>query len=616
MRKILLIALMTVPMFISSALAAPLPTIDDSREAAPVPAATVASQEETLMKPIISLGSEDPGITVVSPAHLPVPSGSSGLGPGTQILISRPDGRFLCTANFIWSSTTSSTPGKSTGKGQGKGKAPTTTTTTDYLGAAGHCFIPGDLSSTHGTDADYDASETTVFACVADCDFGGQMGGLTRSLRLRGEWVQLGALVYARQDREGAAPGHDFGIVHVPESLSSQIRPEMPVWGGPSGIEEVSKGRSLCLYGNAVGLGEVFPTKARAGVGRGLDPEGIYWEAVLPSLPGDSGSAIVTCGPDSDGLHGQGAAGILTHLRLGSRTRLLGTTMVQAARMTQRDAGISIQPMLEDYSTADPGPPPPPPADETIAVGSGEYTWTTGRFTRAEGAVNSIVDGDACSAWGTDHCDREYIQVQVPEGGATLNVTVSTKDPTADFDLYVFGPDGEEVGNSAHEFTPPESISKAVTAPGLYTIAVNPWVVVNASYTGTASLTPLEPPAEVPFDGEISVGGSVYEWEGDPPLDANPGFFCTGAGELLCDVERIKVNVPATGGTISVAVNSAGGVFRFEVYDPSGNRIILANGGGTSPPATAQVTETGVYVVAVRAPLAPLEKYFGKASIS
>ena len=48
-----------------------------------------------------------------------------------------------CTANFVWS-----------------------TGSTQYLGAAGHCFIPQGTTATHGPGADFDASGVLVSVCV------------------------------------------------------------------------------------------------------------------------------------------------------------------------------------------------------------------------------------------------------------------------------------------------------------------------------------------------------------------------------------------------------------------------------------------------------------------
>jgi pre-peptidase len=529
---------MTLPLFVASAFASPL------------------AHGEELVKPIKYLGPELPPLHLVTPADVPTPTASTGIGPGSPLVIARPDGAFGCTANFIWTSTTTTSTKKGKGKGSpkstgksGKGGTITTTTTKTYVGAAGHCFVPEGLVGTHGSDADYDPAQSSVTVCVSNCDFGGLSGQL-----LTGDYIPLGPVAYARQSRGGELAGQDFGIVEIPNDPDVQklIRTSMPVWGGPTGVEDVSPGRSLCLYGNGVGVGEVFPTKARGGVGQGLSDDQTYWRAALPSAPGDSGSALITCNAGPDGVDGAGAAGILTHIGLTQDTaRVLGTTTGQAVRMALDDAGIKLQLNLADGTKVDPplSPPPPPPPpppptptpDGTIGVGQ-QYSWNAGPFTRV--ATTEQVTGDACDNKqdADDHCDYEFVQVNVPTGGAQLTVTVSTDDSTADFDLYVFGPDGLEVDRSANAFTPPEEISKKVTQPGVYTVAVDPFTALAASYSGTAKLDPLttpEPPPTLEGDPHI------YQLSVIDPFGPTGTYF-VAPGELVgLSVRFLHSNDPA-----------------------------------------------------------------------
>ena len=59
------------------------------------------------------------GWKLATPAA-PTPTAANGIGPGDYLLITRPDGLFICTANFVWADTAGNR----------------------YLGAAGHCFLP------------------------------------------------------------------------------------------------------------------------------------------------------------------------------------------------------------------------------------------------------------------------------------------------------------------------------------------------------------------------------------------------------------------------------------------------------------------------------------------
>lgn len=214
------------------------------------------------------------------------PNVARNIGPGSAIVITIPgEGRFGCTANFVWADGAQL-----------------------YLGSAGHCFLPGAKTATHGESPDYDASGVSVIVCVENC------GGNFRSNLLVGTWVSLGRVAYARQSdptgEEGV--GNDFGVVEIPAEAVPLVRPEMPVWGGPAGIEDLDFGSYGCHYGNGIGVGEVFLTKARVGVGGGHDHD--FWMGDFLGAFGDSGSGLVTCETDGVTFHGRGAAGVLTHL--------------------------------------------------------------------------------------------------------------------------------------------------------------------------------------------------------------------------------------------------------------------------------------------------------------
>jgi hypothetical protein len=254
-------------------------------------------------------------VTTVVPLALVTPAMAQNIGPGSHLLIDIPGaGTFGCTANFVWASGG-----------------------TRYLGAAGHCFLPEGMTATHGPGADYNASGVHVSVCVSNCSFGGETGFV-----LTGNLVSLGAVAYARQTAADGDVGNDFGLVTIPASLSSSIRTAMPVFGGPTTIASVALGQPLCHYGNGVVVGETFLTMARVGLGTGSTSNS--WMGDLLAAPGDSGSAVVTCGVSGTELHGQGAAGVLTHLAVAIGTEhgvVFGTTTRRAIEMG-REAGLSL----------------------------------------------------------------------------------------------------------------------------------------------------------------------------------------------------------------------------------------------------------------------------------
>jgi hypothetical protein len=280
---------LTLTLLAGCAEAPPAPTAPEAAPAAPSWSLVDATTglEIELKRPRIDVTDWADETTTVPPALL-IPEAARNIGPGSAILITIPDeGRFGCTANFVWQ--------------HGKKL---------YLGAAGHCFLPAAKKATHGEGADYDASGVTVQVCVENCE------GNFRTALLVGKLVTLGKVTYARQtDPTGTEDvGNDFGVVEIPAEAAALVRPEMPVWGGPKGVNELESGKFACHYGNGLVVGETFLTKARVGIGGGADKD--FWMGDFAGLFGDSGSALNGC--ESDGLtfQGTGAIGVLTHVGL------------------------------------------------------------------------------------------------------------------------------------------------------------------------------------------------------------------------------------------------------------------------------------------------------------
>lgn len=261
-------------------------------------------------------------LTISIPLDLVTPASASNIGPGSAIIMTIPDeGRFGCTANFIWAAG---------------GRR--------YLGAAGHCFLPADRAATHGPGADYDASGVVVEVCIENCE------GNFRTNQITGTWVTLGNVAYARQTFAGEDVGNDFGIVEIPKQVRDFIRLELPVWGGPNGVETLELGDYACHYGHGLVTGEVFVTKARVGVGGGSDDDA--WMGDFAGAFGDSGSPLIGCVNDGLGsFAGTGAIGVLTHLGVGidettgEHGTIFGTTVARAIEMG-REAGLKLSLVL------------------------------------------------------------------------------------------------------------------------------------------------------------------------------------------------------------------------------------------------------------------------------
>lgn len=255
--------------------------------------------------------------TTTIPAGLPLPATATGIGPGSFLVISRPDGVFACTANFIW---------------RVKGKKPSGDRL--FLGAAGHCFLPVGETATHGAGPHFNAAVVGVRACVDECTFGGETGAI-----IEGTMVDLGHVAYARQTAGGLDVGNDFGIAEIPRALWSRVRAALPVFGGPAGASDAPPGQMVCHYGNGVVLGETFLTMDRVGIITSANPNS--WLALALVAPGDSGSAIETCDAGTGGIRGLRAVGLITHIVAGDQGIAAGTTVARAIELA-REAKLSI----------------------------------------------------------------------------------------------------------------------------------------------------------------------------------------------------------------------------------------------------------------------------------
>jgi hypothetical protein len=245
-----------------------------------------------------------------------VPERSSGIGPGSMLLIERDGSTAGCTANFVWEAGGSY-----------------------YLGAAGHCFLGSGATGDNTSPDGEDLSGLTVRVGI-DYTF----GGLTALNGLRGTTYELGDVVYARQAAaDGTGVGHDFGLVEIPDAALAEgiVDPSLPQFGGPTGVVEsgaLPAGEPICQYGNGIGNGEVFATKGRRGVSLGARGDSKSWYAALRGTPGDSGSAILGAAP-TNSPEGTDAAGALTHL---TTQGVAGTTVERCKGMASEDVGLDI----------------------------------------------------------------------------------------------------------------------------------------------------------------------------------------------------------------------------------------------------------------------------------
>lgn len=350
---------------------------------------------------------------VVSPAELTAPEQATGIGPGSHILIDDipgdEDSTFACTANFVWQAGSRY-----------------------YLGAAGHCFLPVDATATHGPGADANLASVKVRVCVDECQFGGVLGFV-----IEGETVELGRVAYARQTGPEEPKffgdpddiGNDFGLVEIPGALANtSLRPEMPVFGGPMTTGQIDAGDPVCHYGAGVLVGETWPTMGRVGVGVETDPDEGSFTATTAAAFGDSGSAVEVCEPTENGMEGVEAAGILTHIILGTGT-VAGTSVPKAVTMAQ-EAGLSICLVLVAGTCEGGGGTPtntPPTAEFTISCSGTDCTFDGGSSSDSDGTITAygwdFGDGTSGSGSTVSHSYNPGPKAKKVNYTVTLTVT-------------------------------------------------------------------------------------------------------------------------------------------------------------------------------------------------
>lgn len=270
---------------------------------------------------------------------------------------------------------------------------------------------------------------------------------------------------------------------------------------------------------------------------------------------------------------------------------------------------------------------PVPDADGTLATVPSTYSWTGAPTTDSYFVFG--CDGLLGFRASREACDEEVLDVTVPTGSTTtvLDVSVSADNPDVnDFDFVVFGPDGAEVGGSGTQGTHEHDVIKVIDS-GRYTVQVRAWLTAEATYEATAILreeqesdfTGGDGGGQEP-DGEISVG-DTYSWDSSvPATQTGLLFYCQGLAQGFCDNTFVQVNVPVGGATLTVTVTAVEALddLDVDVYDPSGDRLTDFEGRTFNNPEviTLQVTNAGIYRIAVVGFLAIDGRYQGQVSLS
>lgn len=252
----------------------------------------------------------DQGVETVAPSA--VPERATGIRPGSQLLIERDGGTAGCSANFVWRDVDDGSL---------------------YLGTAGHCFLQdAPAASEFAEDEGDDVSGLTVMVATD-----GTFGGALSMNFVEGGVVELGDVVYARQEEPGGGEGvgNDFGLVEIPADAEHLVDPSMPQFGGPDGTVDgaVPGGEPVVQYGAGVLNGETYLTQGSRGLSEGAGPNDGSWVAAIRASPGDSGSAL-SAATSVLSYEGDAAAGALTHL---TSSGTAGTTIDRCLEMVAAD---------------------------------------------------------------------------------------------------------------------------------------------------------------------------------------------------------------------------------------------------------------------------------------
>jgi hypothetical protein len=147
------------------------------------------------------------------------------------------------------------------------------------------------------------------------------------------------------------------------------------------------------------------------------------------------------------------------------------------------------------------------PASGTISPAQTTAAWQGGP------AVASNPSG-ACIGAGLDVICVRYLLTIAPPATGTSAVDISITIPNADddWDLFVYGPDGKQIGSSTNGAGAAESVQINNPAAGTYEVFVNPWLVMPGNtYNGKATLTVGKsyPPA--------STGSVLWDYDANAP---------------------------------------------------------------------------------------------------
>jgi hypothetical protein len=182
---------------------------------------------------------------------------TNGIHPGDQTYTNGGQ----CTANFVFSDSTST-----------------------YIGQAAHCSSTGSNTDTNGCTTQSLPLGTQVTILGAN-----HPGTLVYN-----SWI---AMQGAHETDANTCAYNDLALVKIDPADVGQVSPNIPHWGGPVGLNTTgtASGDMVYSYGNSILRLGITALSPKIGISGGDDGGG--WThivtTVTPGIPGDSGSAFL-----------------------------------------------------------------------------------------------------------------------------------------------------------------------------------------------------------------------------------------------------------------------------------------------------------------------------------
>jgi len=124
------------------------------------------------------------------------------------------------------------------------------------------------------------------------------------------------------------------------------------------------------------------------------------------------------------------------------------------------------------------------PAAGAISQATPQVSWTGGPLTPTAAST--------CGGPDNPQCDNYKLTIVPPSYSFNVEITL-TLQPTDDYDLEVYAPDGKLIANSGNSAGQAEKVVLANPAAGVYTVSASPFAPVQG-YAGSAKITQLPAP--------------------------------------------------------------------------------------------------------------------------